>query len=122
MNILIDTHIFIWLLKTPRKLSQEHTALLRAPNSFFLSAISIAEMMIKSSIGQLKVDYDPVEMAKKSGLTLLDYSAEDALAIHSLPMHHKDPFDRMLISQCVNQKLSMMTNDDKFELYDCHLV
>ena len=122
MNILIDTHIFIWLLKTPQKLSEEHTALLRAPNSFFLSAISIAEMMIKSSIGKLKVDYDPVEMAIKSGLTLLDYSAEDARAIQSLPMHHKDSFDRMLISQCLNQKLSIMTNDIKFELYDCHLV
>ena len=122
MNILIDTHIFIWLLKTPKKISPEHTAILKSPHSFFLSSISIAEMMIKSSIGKLRVDYDPVEMAEKSGLKLLDFSAEDATLLKSLPMHHKDPFDRMLISQCLNRNCTMMTNDGKFEPYKCSRV
>ena len=122
MNIFIDTHIFIWLLKSPQKLSPAHIALLKSPHTFFLSSISIAEMMIKSSIGKLTVDYDPVEMAEKSGLKLLDFGAKDAALLKSLPMHHKDPFDRMLISQCINRDCMMMTNDTKFEPYDCSLV
>jgi PIN domain nuclease of toxin-antitoxin system len=122
MNILIDTHIFIWLLKTPRKISPQHIAILKSPHTFFLSSISVAEMMIKSSIGKLEVDYDPVEMAGKSGLKFLDFSAEDAALLKSLPMHHKDPFDRMLIAQCINRDCSIMTNDSKFEPYDCSLV
>ena len=99
MNILIDTRIFIWLLKTPRKISPEHIAILKSPLTFFLGSISVAEMMIKSSIGKLEVDYDPVEMVEKSGLKFVDFNAEDAVLLKSLPMHHKDPFDRMLISQ-----------------------
>ena len=122
MNILIDTHIFIWLLKTPKKISPEHTTILKSPHNFFLSSISIAEMMIKSSIGKLRVDYDPVEMAEKSGLKILDFSAEDAALLKSLPMHHKDPFDRMLISQCINRNSTMMTNDGKFKPYKCSLA
>ena len=122
MNILIDTHIFIWLLKTPEKISPEHTAILKSPHTFFLSSISIAEMMIKSSIGKLQVDYDPVELAEKSGLKLLDFNALDAALLKTLPMHHKDPFDRMLICQCISRDYTMMTMDSKFEPYDCSLV
>jgi PIN domain nuclease of toxin-antitoxin system len=122
VNILIDTHIFIWLLKTPGKISPEHTAILKSPHTFFLSSVSIAEMMIKSSIGKFQVDYDPVEMAEKSGLKLLDFSAQDAALLQALPLHHKNPFDRMLISQCINRDCSMMTRDSQFEPYDCSLV
>ena len=122
MNIVVDTHIFIWLLKIPRKIKREHIAILKSPHTFFLSSISVAEIMIKSSIGKLEVDYDPVEMAGKSGLRFLDFSAEDARLLKSLPMHHKDPFDRMLISQCINRDCAIMTNDDKFGPYDCSLV
>jgi PIN domain nuclease of toxin-antitoxin system len=99
MNILVDTHIFIWILKAPEKISAEHLHLLKSPHNFFLSSISITELLIKSSIGKLNVNYNPVEMALKSGLKLLDYSADDASQLKNLPLHHKDPFDRMLIAQ-----------------------
>lgn len=122
MNILIDTHIFIWLLKTPEKLEAEHIKILKAPNNFFLSSISIAEMMIKSNIGKLNVDYDPVEMALKSGLKLLDFSAQDANQLQNLPLHHKDPFDRMLIAQSLSQNIPIMTCDNKFKHYECTLI
>lgn len=122
MNILIDTHIFLWLLKSPDKIDPEHVAILKSPNTVYLSSISIAELMIKSSIGKLTVDFDPVEMAEKSGLTLLDFSAEDAKTMRLQPLHHKDPFDRMLISQAINRDFSIMTNDAKFELYNCSLL
>ena len=122
MNIIIDTHIFIWLLKEPKKLSAEHYQQLTQPHAFFLSSISIAEMMIKASIGKLTVDYDPILMAKKSGLNLLDFSAEDAVTLKELPFHHKDPFDRMLIAQSMTKKMPIMTSDKQFKRYNCHLV
>ena len=122
MNIIVDTHIFIWLLKKPERISAEHYQQLTQPHTFFLSSISIAEMMIKASIGKLTVDYDPILMAKKSGLSLLDFSAKDAVALKELPFHHKDPFDRMLISQSMTQKIPIMTNDKQFTRYNCHLV
>ncbi len=78
--------------------------------------------MIKSSIGKLEVNFDPIEIAKKSGFELLDFSAEDALALKDLPFHHKDPFDRMLISQALNRKYALMTDDAKMVKYDCRLV
>jgi len=122
MKILLDTHVFIWLLKEPSKLKPEHVKLLKAPHNFFLSSISVAELMIKASIGKLTVDYDPVDLALKSGLKLLDFNAQDAFFLKELPLHHKDPFDRMLIAQCQCQNLSIMTYDSKFKNYECKLV
>lgn len=123
MNILIDTHIFIWLLKKPSRIADNHVSILRAPNnSFFLSSVSVTELMIKSGIGKLTVDFDPVEMAEKSGLKLLDFSAEDAMKMADLPLHHKDPFDRMLLAQCLNRDMVIMTSDQKFKLYNCVLA
>ncbi|MCU7833993.1 MAG: type II toxin-antitoxin system VapC family toxin [gamma proteobacterium symbiont of Taylorina sp.] len=122
MNILIDTHIFIWLLKKPEKLEPRHIQILKSPNVFFLSSISIAEMMIKSSVGKLNVDYDPIDMALKSGLKLLDFSAQDANHLKKLPLYHKDPFDRMLIAQSLCQSLPIMTCDKIFKDYECNLI
>ena len=61
-------------------------------------------------------------MAKKSRFELLDFLAEDALALKELPFHHKDPFDRMLISQALNRKYGLMTDDAKTGKYGCRLV
>ncbi len=122
MNIIIDTHIFIWLLKKPEKLEPEHIQILKSPHEFFLSSISIAEMMIKSSIGKLNVNYDPVDMALKSGLKLLDFSAQDANYLNKLPLHHKDPFDRMLIAQSLCLSMPIMTCDNKLKYYECDLI
>ena len=122
MNVLIDTHIFIWILKKPERIEPGHLQLLKSSHDFFLSSISIAEIMTKSSIGKLNVDYDPVEMALKSGLKFLDYCTQDANQLKNLPLHHKDPFDRMLIAQSINQRIPIMTCDAKFKHYQCELV
>ncbi|WP_198265497.1 type II toxin-antitoxin system VapC family toxin [sulfur-oxidizing endosymbiont of Gigantopelta aegis] len=122
MNIIIDTHIFIWLLKDPERLGAEHTQVLKSPHDFFLSSISIAEIMIKSSIGKLNLGYEPLDMALKSGLKILDFKGEDASYLKKLPLHHKDPFDRMLIAQSLCQEFPIMTRDKKFKHYECTLV
>ena len=122
MKIIIDTHIFLWAIANNSKLNKKQTqALQTLSNTIYVSSISITELMIKSSIGKLAINFDPIEIAKKSGFELLNYSAQDALALKILPFHHKDPFDRMLISQAINRKIKIMTADNKFTLYDCKL-
>ena len=73
--------------------------------------------MIKSSIGKLALNFDPIQAAIDSGLNLLPYHAIDAVALADLPFHHKDPFDRMLIAQAQTQNMQIMSSDTVFGLY-----
>ncbi|HHB95158.1 MAG TPA: type II toxin-antitoxin system VapC family toxin [Campylobacterales bacterium] len=123
MNIIIDTHIFLWSVSEPQKLSPLKTDILKTPtNTIFVSSITFIEIMIKVSIGKLKIDFDPIETAKESGFQILDFSAEDSLALQDMPFHHKDPFDRMLISQSINRDYYLMSDDGKFGDYDLKLI
>ncbi|GEM_PF-5178235 len=75
MNIIIDTHIFLWALSVPNKISDtKRSALEDLSNTIYVSAVSIAELMIKASIQKLRIDFDPVVMAKESGFMLLDFT------------------------------------------------
>lgn len=122
MKILLDTHIFLWAISAPERLpGQWHTALESQANQVYLSAVSIAEIMIKSSIGKLNVQFNPLDIAGKSGFDLLDFTAQDALLLKEMPFHHRDPFDRMLIAQATQNRLFLMTDDAKFCLYGCRL-
>ncbi len=123
MKILIDTHIFLWALADPSRINDGKRAELETlANTVYVSSVSIAEIMIKSSIGKLKVEYDPVEMVQQSGFELLDFRGQDALLLKNMPFHHKDPFDRMLIAQSVANGYYLMTEDSKFSAYDCRLL
>jgi PIN domain nuclease of toxin-antitoxin system len=123
MNIIIDTHIFLWALAEPLKLSDaKRSALEDLSNTIYVSAVSIAELMIKASIGKIEIDFDPVAIAKESGFDLLDFSANAALLLKELPFHHKDPFDRMLVAQSIAARYPITTEDPKIRRYDCRLV
>ena len=118
MEILIDTHIFLWLAYAPDKLSKKHMALLQArKNRLYLSAMSIAEVMIKQSIGQVDISFDMLKACEEMEISLLDFDAVSAMKLGMLPMHHKDPFDRMLIAQAITHKMTFCTVDRKMELY-----
>jgi PIN domain nuclease of toxin-antitoxin system len=123
LKIIIDTHIFLWALGDPDRISEKKRVELEAlSNTIFVSAITIAELMIKSSIGKLAIEFDPNEMVAASGFELLDFTALDAVLLKTMPYHHRDPFDRMLIAQSMANKARLMTEDIKFELYDCKLL
>jgi PIN domain nuclease of toxin-antitoxin system len=123
LNIIIDTHIFLWALADPLRINEKKRSLLEDPlNNIFVSAVSIAELMIKASINKLRVEYNPVDLAQKSGFELLPFSAEAALLLKNMPFHHKDPFDRMLIAQGIVSKYPIMTEDSKFSMYDCTVI
>lgn len=123
MKIIIDTHIFLWSLAEPSRIAADKIKELETPaNIIYVSSISIAEIMIKASIGKLQIDFDPVEYAELSGFELLDFSGQDALHLQTLPFHHRDPFDRMLISQSLSTKYPLMTDDSKIRLYGCKVL
>lgn len=123
MKILIDTHIFLWAISCPERLPSRWRTELESPaNIVYLSAVSVAEIMIKASIGKLGINFDPVKIAAESGFEMLDFSGGDALLLKDLPFHHRDPFDRMLIAQALNNKLPLMTDDKKIHRYGCPLV
>lgn len=123
MKILIDTHIFLWMLSCPEKLTQQRRYLLESPShEIYLSAMSITELMIKASMGKIEINFNPIEMAEKTGIQFLNFSADDALLLKELPYHHKDPFDRMIIAQSINNKMKLMSDDTKFKRYDCKLI
>jgi PIN domain nuclease of toxin-antitoxin system len=123
MNIIIDTHIFLWALSEPGRISDAKRAALEdLSNTIHVSAVTIAEIMIKASLKKLPIDFDPVVMAKESGFILLDFSAKAALLLKNLPFHHKDPFDRMLIAQSITNNYPIMTEDPKIALYHCRLI
>jgi len=123
VRFLVDTHIYLWMLSCPEKLSRERRYELESPaNEVFLSAMSVAELMIKHSIGKIDIRFDPVEMAEEMGLEVLNFTGTDAIVLKDLPFHHKDPFDRMLVAQSMVNRLTLMTDDIKFQPYDCNII
>ena len=123
MNLILDTHIFLWAIATPEKLTKRQREEIEQPtNRLFLSAISVAELMIKASLGKLTLTFDPKEAAPASGIETLPFTAEDASRLGALPSHHRDPFDRMLIAQAQSLGYVLMTSDREFYRYEVKLA
>src|SRR5689334_708044 len=104
MKLLLDTHIFLWSLLEPEKLSDEVVDLLNNPETDkFISAVTGWEITIKYSKGSLLLPKSPkefvIEWVIAAGILTLPITLNDAFAVDQLPPHHKDPFDRMLIAQ-----------------------
>ena len=78
--------------------------------------------MIKASIGKLQFNFNPHELAQQSGFESLEYTVQDALLLKNMPFHHKDPFDRMLICQSLNNAYPLMTDDSKIKQYNCQVI
>ena len=123
MNIIIDTHIFLWALSTPSKLGgSKRSALEDLSNTIYVSSITVTELMIKASLGKIRIDFNPVEMATETGFALMDFSADAALLLREMPFHHNDPFDRMLIAQSIVENCHLMTDDSKIMQYSCKVI
>ncbi len=123
MKILLDTHIFLWMLTSPERLNDKRRYELETPaNEVFLSAMSIAELMIKHTIAKIHIEFDPVEMARQMRIEILSFSGDHAMLLGKMPLHHKDPFDRMIIAQAIVDRLPLMSDDPKFPAYNCKII
>ena len=124
MKYLIDTHIFLWSLFSPEKISRHAAKIIKdSGNRIFVSTITFWEIALKFSLNKLELegitpDALP-EFANKMRFELLGLSAEDAASFYHLPrITHKDPFDRMLIWQAIRQKMVLISKDSKIAAYE----
>jgi PIN domain nuclease of toxin-antitoxin system len=124
MRLLLDTHAFIWACDTPAKLTARTRAVIAEPdNDVCISAASMWEMAIKSALGRLRFPMDRMtEIVAEMGFDALSMTMAHALEAGSLPRHHDDPFDRMLIAQARLDGLTLVTRDRQFASYDVAIL
>jgi PIN domain nuclease of toxin-antitoxin system len=119
---LLDTHTFLWAVSEPARIPRRVLAALqRRTNELHLSAVSIWEMAIKRSIGKLSTDIGIGELIelgqRKMQLQTMDVTAGHALLVETLPWHHRDPFDRLLIAQALWEDITVVGADSRFDDY-----
>jgi len=122
VRILIDTHVFLWAILEPHRLSDSMTGVLIDPdNELLLSTASIWEIGMKYALGKLPLSLPPDRLVPQQmqvqNIMPLALSMEHALHAHQLPLHHRDPFDRMLIAQAIVDQIPVMTADPQFRHY-----
>jgi len=123
VKILLDSHVFLWALTEPEKLSPQRLAEIHnLSNMVYVSSVVIAELMIKHSIGKLEVSANLVESSAAAGFEPLTFGLSEAQRLGSLPFYHRDPFDRMLICQSLELDIPVMTDDPKFAPYGCRII
>lgn len=127
MGILIDTPVFLWAAVMDGRLSNSAKRLLEDPEqAVFFSAASSWEIALKYARGRLTLPAKPGEIINRiiaaAGMTRLAISIEDSLELAELPLHHKDPFDRLLVVQARKYGLRLMTADPILERYDVDVI
>ena len=124
MNLLLDSHAFLWWLAEDPKLSAGARKAVADPLSVVhVSAATVWELSIKAALGKLDLDgADLVEEIGENDFIELPMTARHSLAAANLPRHHEDPFDRMLIAQAKIEGLTIVTRDPEFRAYGVPLV
>jgi PIN domain nuclease of toxin-antitoxin system len=122
MNVLFDTCTFIWFYSDPQKLSARATALLQDPaNVLWLNTVSVWEIVVKNQAGKLPMTADieviVTDQVQRNGVRLLPVTFSHVLQGRGLPLHHRDPFDRLLICQAIADQMAVVTDDSKFRQY-----
>ena len=118
MRLLLDTHLLVWWF-VDRRISQRATELIRDPaNQLYASAASVWEVAIKAALGKIKVKPDALLAGlRDGGFQELAVSSRHATQVGLLPMHHRDPFDRLLVSQSLCESMSLLTDDRVLAVY-----
>jgi PIN domain nuclease of toxin-antitoxin system len=118
MELLLDTHAFLWWLGDDPKLGPDARATIARPaNTVFVSAASVWEIAVKRASGKLDAPGDVVEWIESNDFTDLPIDVDHAVAAAELPMHHNDPFDRMLVAQAQLEDLTLVARDDQIAKY-----
>ena len=123
MNLLLDTHVFIWAVTDDSSLSgQARSTIVDGRNLVYVSAVAALEISIKRSLAKLNAPEDYLAQLAIHRFTPLDITARHALAVEHLPGHHNDPFDRLLIAQAQLERLTLITRDRRFKAYNVPIV
>jgi PIN domain nuclease of toxin-antitoxin system len=122
MKLLLDTHAFLWFIMGSANLSVKARAIIENPvNERLLSVASLWEIAIKTSLGKLALSAPFAELIpaqlKLNGIELLNLNVDHLSALTTLPFHHRDPFDRLVIAQAIVEKLTVVSLDRAFDAY-----
>ncbi len=124
MNIIIDTHIFLWLIFDPEKIDDDKLIELKdRKNSIFITSISLWEISLKFAIGKLELEGikpdNLIDIAKRMNIDVLDIDKHSMATYCNLPKikKHNDPFDRIIIWFCINNSYKLISQDKKFLEY-----
>lgn len=122
MRVLLDTHLLLWALGQPERLSITAREQIDA-EEIYVSAASIWEISIKSALGKLEADPTEVLAAiGPSGFEMLPITGQHAAKVAELPPLHKDPFDRMLVAQALVEPMHLLTNDEALAEYGTFVI
>jgi PIN domain nuclease of toxin-antitoxin system len=122
MNLLFDTHALIWWVENNPRLGKDaRQAISTVSTVRVISVVSVWEMAIKTSLGRLKLSVETEKAITElffHGFEPLSIQFRHAYAVQKLPLHHGDPFDRMLVAQAQCESLTILTTDPKLRMYD----
>ncbi|MEA1967480.1 MAG: type II toxin-antitoxin system VapC family toxin [Thermodesulfobacteriota bacterium] len=126
MKILLDTHAFLWWITDDPQLSKNASALIvNSSNYLYWSSASSWEVAIKYSLGRLPLPDSPsqfiMEELEKNQIESLPITDYHAFSAGMLPLYHKDPFDRMLIAQAINESMILLSCDTVYKYYDVNV-
>ena len=118
-RLLLDTHTLVWALSAPRRLPARAAASIRDPdNDVFVSAVSTWEIAIKSVLGKIRADLAViVRGAREADFEELPVTVSHTLQLRALPPHHRDPFDRLLVAQAIEERLTIVSQDRVIAAY-----
>jgi len=123
VRILLDTHVLLWWLDDDASLSNAfRSAISSDRNEIWVSAISLAEISIKQAVAKLEAPFISDDLVAEQGMSHLAFDAVHARKVRELPLHHRDPFDRMLIAQAIEEDLVFATVEEQMSRYDVRLL
>jgi PIN domain nuclease of toxin-antitoxin system len=127
MRLLLDTHAFLWFVTAnPRLSSEAESAIRESRNELLLSVASVWETAIKSKLGRLPIpqplDAFIPEHLRTNRIGLLSIKLRHTFEVARLPLHHRDPFDRLLVAQAVTEGIALVSADTTFDDYQVHRI
>ena len=123
MDLLLDTHALLWWLSDDPKLGPEARASIeKRTNAVYVSAAATWEIAVKRSAGKLEAPGDIEEWLADEGFMALPIQVAHAVAAAELPLHHKDPFDRVMIAQAQLEDLTLLARDDQIDKYEVSVL
>ena len=125
MTILLDTHTLLWFLENDPQLPNRTRIRIQTSTTVFISLVSLWEIAIKTNMGKLIFPIPFSQLQPElitQNFTQLPITFSDLEIYHGLPLHHRDPFDRLLISQAINHNLIFISRDTEFGPYPIQQV
>jgi len=127
VRLLLDTHVWLWLIGAPDRLPDQMRQQIVDPAAeLYLSVAAVWEIGVKHAAGKLRYSGSPQTQVpihiQRSGVAILGMTVDHALQAAALPMHHRDPFDRLMLAQAADAKLTFATADARLAAYGVPLL